>query len=87
MNDRVFLDTNILVYAYDQHDPKKQTKAQGLLTDGIKQENLFLSVQVLGEFFNVVTRHIPQPMPPRRSQGDHQYAQYPTCSGYRYDDG
>ncbi len=62
MSDRVFLDTNILVYAYDQHEPQKQKKAQGLLTDGIKQENLFLSVQVLGEFFNVVTRHIPQPM-------------------------
>jgi len=68
MNDRVFLDTNILVYAYDQHDPQRQTKAQGLLTDGIKQENLFLSVQVLGEFFNVVTRHIPQPMSPSEAK-------------------
>ena len=64
MNDRLFLDTNILVYAYDAHEPQKQTKAQGLLTDGIEQENLFLSVQVLGEFFDVVTRHIPQPMSP-----------------------
>ena len=62
MSDRAFLDTNILVYAYDQHEPQKQKKAQGLLTDGIKRENLFLSVQVLGEFFNIVTRHIPQPM-------------------------
>lgn len=68
MNDRVFMDTNILVYAYDQHDTQKQTKAQGLLTDGIKQENLFLSVQVLGEFFNVVTRHIPQPMTPNEAK-------------------
>jgi predicted nucleic acid-binding protein len=33
-----------------------------LLTSGIEQESLFLSVQVLVEFFNVVTRHIPQPM-------------------------
>lgn len=64
MSVRVFLDTNILVYAYDQHDPQKQTKAQGLLTDGITQENLVLSVQVFGEFFNVVTRYIPHPMSP-----------------------
>lgn len=64
MSDRLFLDTNILVYAYDKHEPQKQRKAQELLTDGIEQENLFLSVQVLGEFFNVVTRHIPQPMTP-----------------------
>jgi predicted nucleic acid-binding protein len=62
MSDRAFLDTNILVYAYDQHDPQKQRKAQALITGGIEQENLFLSVQVLSEFFNVVTRHISQPM-------------------------
>jgi predicted nucleic acid-binding protein len=62
MSDKVFLDTNILVYAYDENEPKKQQKAQDILTDGIEQESSFLSVQVLGEFFNVVTRHIPQPM-------------------------
>jgi len=61
MNDSAFLDTNILVYAYDQHEPNKQQRAQELLADGIEQENLVLSVQVLGEFFNVVTRNIPQP--------------------------
>jgi predicted nucleic acid-binding protein len=64
MSDRTFLDTNILVYAYDQHEPQKQRKAQKLIIDGIEKENLLLSVQVLGEFFNVVTRHIPQPMTP-----------------------
>ena len=68
MKNRVFLDTNILVYAYNQHDPHKQIIAQGLLTDGIKEENLILSVQVLGEFFNVVTRHIPQPMSPAEAK-------------------
>jgi len=64
MSDKAFLDTNILVYAYDEHEPRKQRKAQELIIDGIEQENLILSVQVLGEFFNVVTRHIPQPIPP-----------------------
>ncbi len=62
MSDRNFLDTNVLVYAYDQHNLQKQKKAQELLTEGIKHENLWLSVQVLGEFFNVVTRHIADPM-------------------------
>jgi predicted nucleic acid-binding protein len=62
------VDTNVLVYAYDKHEPQKQRKAQRLLADGIEQENLFLSVQVLGEFFNVVTRHIPQPMSPDETQ-------------------
>ena len=64
MRDRFFLDTNILVYAYDNHDPQKQDKAQQLLTSGIEQENLVLSVQVMGEFFNAATRHIPEPLTP-----------------------
>jgi predicted nucleic acid-binding protein len=62
MKDRVFLDTNILVYVYDRHDLRKQGAAQSLLIDGIENESAVLSVQVLGEFFNVVTRHIKQPM-------------------------
>jgi predicted nucleic acid-binding protein len=69
MSDRAFLDTNILVYAYDEHELQKQSKAQGLLIDGIEQENVVLSVQVIGEFFNVVTRHIPQPMSAEQAQG------------------
>ncbi len=62
MSDKAFLDTNILVCAYDQHEPGKQKIAQKWVTDGIEKESLLLSVQVLGEFFNVVTRQIPQPM-------------------------
>jgi predicted nucleic acid-binding protein len=64
MKDRVFLDTNILVYAYDRHDPRKQGVAQSLLIDGIENESAALSVQVLGEFFSVVTRQIKHPMTP-----------------------
>ena len=64
MSDRAFLDTNILVYAYDQNESRKQAIAQQLIIHGIEKENLILSVQVLGEFFNVVTRRIPQPMAP-----------------------
>jgi predicted nucleic acid-binding protein len=64
MKDKVFLDTNILVYAYDRHDPRKQGIAQSLLIDGMENESAALSVQVLGEFFNVVTRQIKKPMAP-----------------------
>jgi predicted nucleic acid-binding protein len=62
MTDKAFLDTNILVYAYDKHSPEKQKEAQAILTDGIEHDDVVLSVQVLGEFFNVVTRHINNPM-------------------------
>ena len=62
MSDRAFIDTNVLVYAYDKHDPEKQKKAQELLADAIRRENAVLSVQVLSEFFNAMTRHIKPPM-------------------------
>ena len=62
MKDRVFLDTNILVYAYDRHDSRKQGLAQSLLIDVMESESGALSVQVLGEFFSVVTRQIKNPM-------------------------
>ncbi len=62
MSDKVFLDSNILVYAYDRHDPQKQAKAQSILKLGIGKETAVLSSQVLGEFFVVVTRRIKEPM-------------------------
>ena len=62
MSGKLFLDTNILVYAYDTHDLTKQRKAQALITEGIRTESAVLSSQVLGEFFTVVTRRIPNPL-------------------------
>ena len=61
MSASVFLDTNILVYAYDSSEPGRQAKAQKLLTGGLEQENAVISAQVLGEFFVVVTRRIREP--------------------------
>ena len=58
MADKIFLDTNILVYAYDRHDPTKQMKAQSLVIDAIQMENTVISAQVLSEFFITVTRRI-----------------------------
>jgi len=44
-----FLDTNILVYAYDPTDQRKQRIAQGLVLHAIAGE-IAASSQVLGEF-------------------------------------
>jgi len=62
MSANTFLDTNILVYAYDEHEPEKQIRAQTLLRTAIQEESAVLSVQVLGEFFVVVTRRIKEPL-------------------------
>lgn len=68
MTDRIFLDTNILVYAYDKHYPRKQETAQVLLKEGIETESVVLSSQVLGEFFVVVTRKIKNPISAEEAQ-------------------
>src|SRR5271165_3048389 len=44
-----FLDTNVLVYAYDAADPRKQSIAQALTRRALAGEFL-ISVQVLSEF-------------------------------------
>lgn len=44
-----FLDTNILVYAYDSTEPKKQKTARELVRKALLGE-IVISVQVLAEF-------------------------------------
>lgn len=63
MRDTDFIDTNILVYAYDNHVPHKQQQAQEVILQGIRNDNIVISTQVLGEFFTVVTRKINPPLP------------------------
>ena len=62
MSGNVFFDTNILVYAYDTHDLLKQKIAKNLLMSNIRNGRGYVSLQVFGEFFNVVTKRIPKPL-------------------------
>jgi predicted nucleic acid-binding protein len=68
-----FFDTNILVYAYDNHFPDKQQRAQELIISAVKNGNGVLSTQVLGEFFTVVTRKIRAPLSVRDARSIIQY--------------
>ena len=67
MKDRDFIDTNILVYAYDTGHPRKQTIATGLLTQAVMDESAILSTQVLSEFYTVVTGKIKKPLAPLKA--------------------
>jgi len=62
IDDRILIDTNILVYAYDYSEPNKQDTALNALDNMVTAENSFLSSQVLSEFFVTVTRKIPSPL-------------------------
>lgn len=62
MSAKQFLDTNVLVYAYDTDSPGKQDVARALLREALQSGNAAVSVQVLGEFFVTVTQRIPDPL-------------------------
>lgn len=55
MTERVFLDTNILIYADDLDAGRKGVVAREILGDALTQGNGVLSTQVLQEFFVVAT--------------------------------
>ena len=60
--DRQFVDTNILVYAYDQTAGAKHEKARALVIDLLRTGEGCLSMQVLQEFFVSLTRKIQKPL-------------------------
>lgn len=61
----VFLDTNIVVYAFDAADRAKQRRALAVLAEN---PDATISTQVLLEWFVSVTRKLTPPLPPSQAQ-------------------
>lgn len=64
-----FFDTNVLVYAFDRHDPEKQKRAQSLIGDYGSRGDLVISTQVLQEFYVTVTKKLASPINPVDAAG------------------
>lgn len=60
MSAEVFLDTNVLVYAFDDTAPAKQTKARALMA----APNWTVSWQVVQEFANLALHRFSVPIKP-----------------------
>jgi predicted nucleic acid-binding protein len=56
MTGRLFLDTNILIYALDPKDPVKRSVSADLLRTTINTHTLTLSPQSLNECYRVLTQ-------------------------------
>jgi predicted nucleic acid-binding protein len=63
MSAEVFVDTNILVYAYDQKEELKQSVAKGILRTLWDLDSGAVSMQVLQEFYSTMTRKLAAPLP------------------------
>jgi predicted nucleic acid-binding protein len=62
MTDRVFVDTNVLVYAHDADAGEKYSLAKELVAHLWEARTGILSTQVLQEFIVAVTRKVPSPV-------------------------
>jgi predicted nucleic acid-binding protein len=58
MTSKVFIDTNILVYALDQHDPDKHKKSRSCLRQLARTSGGVISTQVMQEFYVTATKKL-----------------------------
>jgi predicted nucleic acid-binding protein len=59
--DRTFVDTDVLAYAHDSSDKRRQPIARALLEDLWRTRTGTLSTQVLSEFYVAATRKFDPP--------------------------
>lgn len=57
-----FLDSNILIYAFDTAEPRKRALSRELI-ESLPAESIVLSAQVVNEFYYTVTRKLRRPVP------------------------
>lgn len=57
MRDKVFLDTNVLVYLYSSSEPAKRS----IVTSVVADNHAVVSTQVLGELANALVRKLALP--------------------------
>ena len=68
MSGKVFIDTNILIYAHDLDAGEKHSISATILKHLWETETGIISAQVLQEFYVNVTRKIPNPLPKTKAR-------------------
>ncbi|MBN2124498.1 MAG: PIN domain-containing protein [Deltaproteobacteria bacterium] len=70
MSDKVFVDTDILVYSRDASEPEKQQRAMAWMTHLWTVRAGRLSFQVLQEFYATVTQKLTPGLDPQSARED-----------------
>ena len=79
MDDKFFLDTNILVYCFDDRQPPKRDRAMVLVSEALQTGRGIISWQVVQEFLNVSIRKFSTPLKPEDAKIYLQKVLYPLC--------
>ncbi len=58
MKDNIFLDTNILIYAFDKSEARKQVISKSLFRNLSTNSEICINAQVINEFIVIVTKKI-----------------------------
>jgi len=66
MSAEFFIDTNILVYSFDETEPEKRVRSRELIARALSEGTGVISWQVVQEFLNVALHRWKSPM----SEGD-----------------
>lgn len=69
MTEKVFADTNLLVYLFDADAPAKQQRAREIVGTHWAAGTLVLSTQVLQEFYVSVLHKLSRPLPQQEAEG------------------
>ena len=64
MSGRIFVDTNILVYAHDRSAGSRHARAAEIVETLWENETGVISTQVLQEFYVTITRKLKGPLSP-----------------------
>ena len=62
MSERIFIDTNVLVYLFDADSAEKQNRSREIIADEDIRSRIVISTQVLQEFYVAVTRKLAVPL-------------------------
>jgi predicted nucleic acid-binding protein len=82
MTTPVFVDTNVLIYALDRGDPKKQQAAWAWRTELWKSQSGRISFQVLQEFYVKVAQKWPRARDQARAEVRDLLAWRPVAVDY-----
>lgn len=62
MKDKFFLDTNIIIYSFDNSAANKKEMAQNLIEIAVNEQTGCISFQVIQEFLNIALRKFKKPL-------------------------
>lgn len=77
-----FLDTNVLVYTFDDTAPKKRDAARKIVAEALRSGRGVISTQVMQEFLNVSLRKFSPPMSTADARRYLHTVLLPMCQHY-----